>query len=270
MRIIKQLIIALIFILILAGIGFLIYWVNRPVPTCFDGIQNQEEEGIDCGGPCQSCEIATLKDLEVSWTQVVHVRDNFYDLAAQIKNPNQNYGSGQIAYFFKFYNLNNDLISQKEGITYILPGQNKYLIITKIESPQPIDKIELSFGQIEWQKLKDYQPPQLFVSRKEYSPSKPDEPGFSRVTGLLANKTNFDFDLINIDVILFDSEYRIVALNTTEIRTLLASQERHFVATWFEPIKEQVISVEIEAETNLFDSANYMKRHGAPEEFKKY
>ncbi len=26
-------------------------------PTCYDGIQNQDEEDIDCGGPCQSCSI---------------------------------------------------------------------------------------------------------------------------------------------------------------------------------------------------------------------
>ena len=24
-------------------------------PTCFDRIQNQGEEGIDCGGPCEPC-----------------------------------------------------------------------------------------------------------------------------------------------------------------------------------------------------------------------
>jgi len=27
----------------------------EPEPTCFDGIQNQGEEGIDCGGPCPPC-----------------------------------------------------------------------------------------------------------------------------------------------------------------------------------------------------------------------
>ncbi|OYT41540.1 MAG: hypothetical protein B6U86_02040, partial [Candidatus Altiarchaeales archaeon ex4484_43] len=26
-------------------------------PTCSDGIQNQGEEGIDCGGPCPPCKI---------------------------------------------------------------------------------------------------------------------------------------------------------------------------------------------------------------------
>ncbi len=30
----------------------------KPCPTCYDGMQNQGEEGIDCGGPCYtSCEI---------------------------------------------------------------------------------------------------------------------------------------------------------------------------------------------------------------------
>ncbi|OGZ35853.1 MAG: hypothetical protein A3A94_01735 [Candidatus Portnoybacteria bacterium RIFCSPLOWO2_01_FULL_43_11] len=270
MRIIKQLIILLIFLSILSGIGFLIYWFNRPLPTCSDGIQNQEEEGVDCGGPCQSCEISALKPLEVSETRALRVKDNFYDLAARIKNPNQNYGSGRIVYHFKLYDSNNNLINEREGADYILPNQNKYLIVSKVESPRPIEKIELLFDQFEWQKLQDYQPPQLVVTRKEYSPSKPDEPGFSRATGLVINKTNFDFERIDVDILLLNSNRQIVGLNTTEIQTLLSNQERHFIAAWFEPIEDNIVSMEVEVETNLFDSDNYMKRHGAPEDFKDY
>ncbi|MBN1644438.1 hypothetical protein JW851_00160 [Candidatus Woesearchaeota archaeon] len=29
----------------------------KPVASCFDGIQNQGEEGIDCGGPCAPCRV---------------------------------------------------------------------------------------------------------------------------------------------------------------------------------------------------------------------
>ena len=28
------------------------------IPTCFDGIQNQGELEVDCGGPCAPCEIS--------------------------------------------------------------------------------------------------------------------------------------------------------------------------------------------------------------------
>ena len=33
-------------------------------PTCFDGLKNQGESGIDCGGPCKSCEDTTLLYLD--------------------------------------------------------------------------------------------------------------------------------------------------------------------------------------------------------------
>jgi len=29
---------------------------ERPVETCFDGVKNQNEEGVDCGGVCRPCE----------------------------------------------------------------------------------------------------------------------------------------------------------------------------------------------------------------------
>ena len=55
-RNIKQIIIALIFFSILFGFGFLIYSISiKPDPSCEDGIKNQKEEGIDCGGPCLPC-----------------------------------------------------------------------------------------------------------------------------------------------------------------------------------------------------------------------
>ncbi len=31
---------------------------NTPIPTCSDGIQNQGETGVDCGGPCSPCPLS--------------------------------------------------------------------------------------------------------------------------------------------------------------------------------------------------------------------
>ena len=162
----KQFIIALIFIFILSGIGFLVYYLSQPAPSCSDGIQNQSEEEIDCGGPCPSCQLVYIKDIEVLWTKAIVSQGNFYDLAAQIKNPNQNYGSGLIPYQFELYDSKNNLISRSAGSTFILSNQTKYLLQTKIASSQPVSQLKLSFGQIEWQKMEDYQPPQLFVQQK--------------------------------------------------------------------------------------------------------
>jgi len=36
-------------------LGHLMLVVKEPEANCSDGIQNQGEEGIDCGGPCKPC-----------------------------------------------------------------------------------------------------------------------------------------------------------------------------------------------------------------------
>lgn len=267
----KKLIITLIFFLILSGFGFLVYYLSQPAPSCSDGIQNQSEEGIDCGGPCPPCQLVYIKDIEVLWTKAVASQDNFYDLVAQIKNPNPNYGSGQIPYQFELYDSKNNLISQSKGSTFILPNQTKYLLQIKIASPRPISQLKLSFNEIEWQKIEDYQPPQLFIQQKEYRLLSSQELGFSQVKGILINKTNFDFDKISLDILLLDSFRQLLAVNATEIRALSAGQERDFVATWFKKITGQVAFVEVEAETNIFDPSNFLPpEKGEPEKFQEY
>lgn len=268
----KQLIIALIFFFILSGFGFLVYYLSQPAPSCSDGIQNQSEEGIDCGGPCPPCQLVYIKDIEVLWTKAMASQADLYDLAAQIKNPNQNYGSGQVPYQFELYDFNGNLIVQYPGLTFILPNQTKYLIQLKKQSiiGRP-SQIKLSFGEIKWEKLEDYQPPQLFVQQKEYRLLTAQELGFSQVRGILINKTNFDFDKTSLDILLFNSSRQLLAVNATEIRALSAGQERDFVATWFRRITGQVTFVEVEAETNIFDPSNFLlPERGEPERFQEY
>jgi len=268
----KQFIIALIFFFILFGFGFLVYYLSQPAPSCSDGIQNQSEEGIDCGGPCLPCQLVYIKDIEVLWTKAMASQGDFYDLAAQIKNPNQNYGSGQVPYQFELYDFNGNLIVQYPGLTFILPNQTKYLIQLKKQSiiGRP-SQIKLSFGEIKWEKLEDYQPPQLFIQQKEYRLLTSQELGFSQVRGVLINKTNFDFNKISLDILLLDSSRQLLAVNATEIGALSAGQERDFVATWFRRIIGQVTFVEVEAETNIFDPSNFLlPERGEPEKFQEY
>ena len=257
-RIIKQLIIALVFLIILALIASLIYFFKKPEPSCFDGIKNQEEEEIDCGGPCISCELVNIEPLRVLWAKAISNKNSFYDLAAEIRNPNQNYGSGNIDYEFELYDYNDNLISKHSGTTFILPNQSKYLIETKIESDNSIYKVNINFINIEWEKPFDYHPLEFAVQQKEYYFLNDESLGTSQVKAILINKTNFDFEKIDIDVLLFDSLSNLIAVNDTEIRTLPVNQERDFVVTWFDEIDGQVSFIEIEPETNIFDTDNYI------------
>ncbi len=39
---------------------------DSTIPTCFDGVQNQGEEGIDCGGPCTACPVVSCNVQAIS------------------------------------------------------------------------------------------------------------------------------------------------------------------------------------------------------------
>ncbi|MFH1938318.1 MAG: FeoB-associated Cys-rich membrane protein, partial [Patescibacteria group bacterium] len=270
-RTVKQIIIALIFFLVLFSFAFLIYYFIKSGPTCDDGIKNQAEEEIDCGGPCSSCELINIEDIEVLWVKVISNQEGFYDLAAQIKNPNQNYGSGQVSYQFELYDIQDKFIAKYSGSTFILPNQTKYLIKVRVESNSMVNRAKLSFSQIEWEKPENYQFPELIVQQKEYRLLSDKETGFSQARAVVINKTNFDFNKIDVDILLFDSFRNLIAINSTEISTLLANQERDFTVIWFNKIDGQVVFVEMEPETNIFDPDNYLPvSRGEQERFQEY
>ncbi len=269
-RILKQAVIALIYLILLSGVVFLIYYSNRPEPSCFDNICNQGEEEVDCGGPCIPCELMHIKPLEVLWTGEVLVEDNLYDLSARIKNPNQNYGSASFVYSFELRDSEGNLIDEYSDLTFILPNQTKHLVNTRVSVNGKIARIKLSFGNIEWQRLENCQIPELAVHQKKYRLLDDSQPGESQVSAILVNKTDFDFDEVNIDILLFDAYHHLLGLNTHEVKTLLAGQERDFFATWFRKIDGQVSFVEIEAETNIFDNDNYLSPEAKKERFQEY
>jgi hypothetical protein len=44
-----------VILLALTGCNKIDVGISKPFPDCFDGIQNQGEQGIDCGGSCVPC-----------------------------------------------------------------------------------------------------------------------------------------------------------------------------------------------------------------------
>lgn len=274
-RIRKQLIIIAIIVIFLALVGTGVYLKYfRPVPTCFDGIQNQNEEGIDCGGSCISCERLTIKDIQINWVKFLWLENNGYDLVAKISNPNPNFGLGQLTYIFKLYNAAGQEIKEQRGNSFILPGQEKYLIEGNVTAAETLGKIDLVIGKVaqeDWQKFnEEYSLPNIYVLNKEFK-SLDDQSGVSQFSGIIKNDSAFDFDKIIVSIILFDTGKQILGVNKTEANTVLAGEERYFSALWFSPIKKEALnSIEVQAETNLLSNENFVRKYGVPEKFQEY
>lgn len=259
--------------LILILVWVYLSFIKEP-PTCFDGKQNQGEGGLDCGGPCaMSCERLTIKDIKVEWAQAVELKDGHYDLAARIVNPNPNYGLSLIRYTFKVLDESDVLITEQKGKDFILPGESKYLIEGNIALSTTPAKVELTIDAVskeEWLKLsQDYQAPEIYIHDKLVQPLADNEEG-AQTSGVIKNNSNYDFDRILVAVVLFDENGKIIGVNKTEARTVLAGEDRYFSALWFSPIRGQIKSAEMQVDTNLFSNDNFMLRFGVSEKFQEY
>lgn len=272
----KQTIIVLILIAMIALIGAGIYykWFYQK-PTCSDNKQNQKEEGVDCGGPCSlSCERLTLSELKVEWVKSLLLKDNTYDLAARIANPNPNFGLEQFKYTFKIYNEAGAMLKEQSGVNFILPAEKKYLIESNVATNGNIGRVDLIIGKAPkttWKKIKqDFKSPDIYVHDKQFQ-YLDDRSDSAQASGVIKNNSDFDFDIITVAVVLFDENKEIIGLNKTLAKTILAGEERYFSVLWFTPFAASVKSIEMQAETNFFLDQNFMRRFGDNQEkFQEY
>lgn len=259
-RIQKQLIIGLVFILIFSGIGYGIYSGLVIEASCTDGIMNGQEEGLDCGTlACgKTCEPAIMP-LNIITSKFFKVGDGDYDFVAQISNPNTSYGASRVEYHLDAFNY--------LGATYILPGQTKWLVLTALKSPKESGDINLVIDNAQWEKLDIPNNVINFVlRRKDYRLTAKG----SELEAVLYNDSNFDFDKIDVAVILFDEAGSVIGVNRTDIRTFVSKSERGFNVAWPFALSGNAVRQDVEALTNLFENSNFIKSYGSSEKFQKF
>ncbi len=262
----KQAVIIAIFLAIFLLFIFMLYSWLRPVQTCSDGKQNQNEEGVDCGGVCaKKCEVKVITEVTVLESGFVPSGVvNSYDVYARIANPNNVFGSSGFQYEFTLKDSAGQIIATKKGTNYMLPGETKYVVENNLVTDKSPASVEFVATNPTWVEFKDqYEKPQLKVVNKQYNQISSGV-GFSEVLGLLKNESPFDFNLITLKIILKDSNNKVVALNSTEMRTVKSGENRDFRALWLSRFSGEVMNVEVQAEANVFDSESFTAKNFVP------
>lgn len=251
-------------------LGFVFYLIFRSNPTCTDGKQNQGEKGIDCGGPCNACiVIPDLTSLEIKEKAFVYSSQGKYDVVAKVSNPNNGYGSSKFYYEFKLLDESGNVLVEKKGEDFILPAETKYLIETSLETKAEPKQVDFKILNGQWDEFAGYEEPELNIYNKRYKLIS-NGVGFSEAFGLLRNESPFDFNLINVNVILRDGSSNIIALNKTAMNTVNSKEERDFRLIWPNSFPGDVQSIEAEANADVFDSQNFIKKYLPAKQFQQY
>ncbi len=91
-------------------------------PSCTDGVQNQGEQGIDCGGPCAYLCTALMEPPTVLYTQAIGNGEGRIDVVATVENKNLSAAAKRVPYSIQLFNAKQQLVKNVQGYLDLPPG----------------------------------------------------------------------------------------------------------------------------------------------------
>lgn len=272
-RILKQIVFGSGFLVIFGFLVLGVYYFQQIDPTCSDQIKNQGEEGLDCGFVCGNTCLESLAPIEVKNAYLFKIaesgRNNDYDVLFKIRNPNTRFGASQVEYEVDLFDSQNLLFLRKRGFSYIMPGQTKFIFEPAIQTSLLVKRVELKIIKVGWERLQGVSGEEVSFTLRNKDYLANSKPGvFSHVRGTIFNASNFDFNRVDIIVLLFKGE-TLIRANRTDLRTFLAQTERYFEVDWISDFGLIPDRVDVEVSTNVFESYNFIQRYGIPEKFQQ-
>lgn len=227
-RLLKQLLYGSFYLLFFIFIFGGFYIGSKAAPSCFDGTQNQGEEGIDCGGICGGfCLPADMRPIEV----VGNVRLLFPDrthvsLLAELRNPNIEFAAKVFNYTVTVYGESGEIAMTIPRTSFIYGGETgRYILIPNIQLPVGgAARATLTVANPSWVPAVAYKRPEFSVKQTETSE---DESGVI-VRGEVVNRGALGAPRVTV-LALFYGEFRqLIGASQTELNNIRRNETRTF------------------------------------------
>lgn len=250
----KQISYFLVFLAIFTiGVFILIFpYINKP-PTCFDGKQNGDETGVDCGGDCARVCTNEAYGLVVSWSRAFSVSGGTYNLAAFVENQNTEAGIYNINYEFNVYDDDNVFIGRVSGSSFITPNTRNLIFEPSFDAGNRVPaRVDFRFTNFpNWLRVDRSQRNAMSLDVQDIVFS--NTFSYPRLEASVINNTLMDIRDIEVYAILYDSQDNVINTSKTFIQNLIKNSREKVYFTWPIPFKEQPSRIEILPQVNIFE-----------------
>lgn len=190
----KQIIYSLLYIALLFLIGSVLWGiVTKQVPTCEDGIQNQTETGIDCGGSCISCELKNIEPIEFLGYSAMPLKSGKVSFVFHIKNPNETHHAFPFSYVVRLFDENGIERDVLRGSSSLRAGSEGYIYEGNSIYRNP-QHVTMEVTDVAWKSKDAFSSPNLFVRNSTTTI----ENGSVRVKGQIENMSSFEAHQVRI------------------------------------------------------------------------
>jgi len=234
------------------GGGFVGFWVlmvtilffiyGSTPPTCFDGLQNGDERGVDCGGSCVRICASDITRPTIDWAKSFEIVSGQYNAVAYVTNPNPIAATPKIPYTLSLYD-DTGLITERTGTT-VLPPNSQYPIFEgRIQTGNRIPThTRLVLGEADvWLPATAGREQFSLVERKFFDTNT----GRPRLEAVMRNNALTEAKEVEFVVTIFDREGEPLTASQTFVDNFAAGAEERIVFTWPNPIATTLRSCEI-------------------------
>lgn len=216
--------------------------------TCFDGIQNGGERGVDCGGDCVRICVADALPPAIVWAESFEIVPGQYNAVAYVENRNQSAAADALRYTFRLYN-GSEMLAERSGVTNLPPNSTYPIFAGRIltDRPLPVTRTEL-----ELEPLAYWLP--ATIGREQFRTVNQVLTGADaqpRLTVTLENILIPDAREVEVVATIFNAAGKPVTASQTFVDMVPGRGTADLVFTWPERIAHTVRSCEIPTDVLL-------------------
>lgn len=222
-RFLKQLIYGVFYLVILFGIGYLFYigFLSGPA-SCFDNRRNQGEIEVDCGGPCESCDIKRLQPIRVMPIELFSDQDGTVSALIELRNPNVAYGAENFSYTLKIYDSGKNLLGETSEDSFIYPGEIKFIVEANLPVSGAPKSAEFETKSFSWRKASEFSAPKTQTRDIKIGV----QDGRVVVSGFLVNQNSYALREAAIHAVILDEFGKPVGISKTLVQNIEPFGER--------------------------------------------
>lgn len=239
-RLLKQFLYGTFYLVIFAVIGGSIYFAYvKPAPTCADNIKNQNEQEVDCGGLCVSCEIRKLKPLKVLPPQLFDAGNGKTTIVFRVQNPNFNYAAARFIYDVNLFDGGNKRVLFIADESYAYAGAEHMIVLPATDVAfSAVAGSDITAHDPEWVKKEDLPLPAI-ATREIVVRVEPSGAGVT-VTGVAQNNNSYALKDAVVNAIVSDKTGLPIDASKTALASIAPFEERFFSV--FIPLSKSELS----------------------------
>lgn len=206
--------------------------------TCFDGKQNQNEAGIDCGGSCAYYCESQVGDSIILFSRSFEVAEGIYNAVAYVENPNFNIGTRSVEYKFTLLDSNNQIIAERTGRTFIASGRISPIFEGGIltDGSVPVRTFFEFTSEPKWIRVEGVSESPFVIKNKVLS----DVDTKPRIDATLENTSILELREFEVVVVVFNALGNAIASSRTFVESLPKRTSIDLVYTWPKPLTKEL------------------------------